>query len=71
MGKNLFYSNPGPYDEAQEFFGSTDDFAWYVTAHLWTSLATDGGTSVAASAAHGGLLALTTGATDNNEAAAY
>jgi hypothetical protein len=45
-----------------------DDFLWYVTAHLWTSLAADSGTSVAVGDAAGGVLVLTTGATDNNEA---
>lgn len=46
-----------------------DDFDWYVTAHRWTSLAADSGASVALTDAVGGILAITTGNTDNNEAA--
>lgn len=48
-----------------------DDFYWYVSPHLWTSFATDGGTSVAQSdtPGAGGWVTLTTGATDNNEVA--
>jgi len=47
-----------------------DDFLWYISPHVWTSLATDGGTSVAAgTSAAAGTVILTTGATDNNEAA--
>jgi VCBS repeat-containing protein len=45
-----------------------DDFEWFVTAHRWTSLASDSGASVAATAAAGGRLAVVTGGTDNNEA---
>lgn len=46
-----------------------DDFQWYISPHLWTSLAADGGTSLAIATGAGGILALTTGATDNNETA--
>lgn len=51
-------------------FGFMDDFLWYISPHLWTSLAADAGSSVAISAsAAGGAVTLTTGATDNNECA--
>lgn len=50
-------------------FEIADHFDWYVTAHLWTSLAGDSGSSVASADGHGGIVRLTTGATDNNEAA--
>lgn len=46
-----------------------DDFTWYVTVHQWTALAADAGTSVTVADGRRGILALTTGATDNNEAA--
>lgn len=44
-----------------------DDFDWYISPHLWTSLAADSGTSVAWSA--GSSVLVTAGSTDNNEAA--
>lgn len=50
-------------------FGFFDDFEWYLSPHRWTSLAADAGSSVAAGDNPTGRLALTTGATDNNEAA--
>lgn len=47
-----------------------DDFFWYLSPHLWTSLAADGGSSVAIDDdGTGGVLTLTTGATNNNECA--
>ncbi len=49
-------------------FGIFDNFDWFVTAHRWTSLAADSGSSVATTTAAGGGVLLTTGATDNNEA---
>ncbi|MGQ0637315.1 MAG: hypothetical protein ACT4QC_22130 [Planctomycetaceae bacterium] len=50
--------------------GFFDDFDWYLSPHRWTSLAADAGASVAAGASsQGGAVVLTTGATDNNEAA--
>jgi len=45
-----------------------DHFTWFVTAHLWTSLAADGGASVAVGDAASGVVVLTSGGTDNNEA---
>lgn len=49
-----------------------DDFHYYNSAELWTSLAVDAGTSVAIDAAGvGGIVKLTTGATDNNEAGLF
>ncbi len=52
-------------------FEMFNDFDWFVTAHQWTSLAADSGTSVAVGTTPGGVAVLTTGATDNNEAALY
>lgn len=49
-------------------FGLFDDFLWYISPHMWTSLAADAGSSVAIGSAVGGTVVLTTGATDNNEA---
>jgi hypothetical protein len=63
---------PAALKEIGDTIGFADDFEWYVTAHRWTSLAADAGASVAVAAgAAGGILALTTGGTDNNEALAY
>lgn len=47
-----------------------DDFHWYISPHLWTSLATDSGTSVnpTISSSVGGVNYCFTAATDNNEA---
>lgn len=51
-------------------FGFFDDFAWYISPHMWTSLAADSGTTVAISAsAAAGAVTIGTGTTDNNEAA--
>jgi hypothetical protein len=53
-------------------FGGFDDFASYTDTELWTKLAADAGSSVAITASTAnGVLALTTGGTDNNEAAVY
>jgi hypothetical protein len=49
--------------------GVHDDFRYYVDTNEWTKLAADAGSSVAAGDTENGVLALTTGATDNNEAA--
>jgi len=51
-------------------FGFFDDFEWLISPHRWTTLAADA-TSAAAIDADGthGVINLTTGATDNNEAA--
>jgi hypothetical protein len=50
--------------------GASDDFYSYTDGQLWTKLAADAGSSVAAAAsAPGGAVVLTTGATDNNECA--
>ncbi len=47
-----------------------DDFFWYISPHLWTSLAADGGSAVAVVAAtDAGILSLSSGAVNNNEAA--
>jgi hypothetical protein len=50
-------------------FGFSDDFEEYVSGDRFTSLASDGGTSVAAGNLENGKAVVTTGATDNNEAA--
>lgn len=48
-------------------FGFFEDFFEFVTGDLLTSLVADAGTSCAVSDAHGGVLAMGTAATDNNE----
>lgn len=54
----------------RRMYGFFDDFEWYISPHRWTALAADAGSSVAVGAgAAGGAVVLTTGATDNNEAA--
>lgn len=54
----------------RRMYGFFDDFEWYISPHRWTALAADAGTSVAVGASSaGGTVVLTTGATDNNEAA--
>jgi hypothetical protein len=51
--------------------GFFDDFHWYISPHLFTSLAADAGvTAPAVGDAAGGILTMATGATDNNEVAA-
>lgn len=57
-----------PLDLADSF-QIFDDFTDYNSGDLWTSLAADTGSSVAASDAHGGVLVLTCGDDDNEEAA--
>lgn len=57
-----------PLDFADSF-QVFDDFVDYNSGDLWTSLAADTGSSVAASDAHGGILVLTCGDDDNEEAA--
>ena len=54
--------------EHKDCFGIASDFHNFATGQEgWTSLVVDGGTSAAVSDARGGILTLTTGATDNNE----
>lgn len=51
-------------------YGVEDDFLWYISPHLWTSLAADVGvTAPAQSDAAGGVVSGATGVTDNNEIA--
>lgn len=65
-------THPTDAEACWDTFVIDDDFAWYVTAHNWTSLAADTNSSVAATAAAGGVLAINTGdATDNNEAGVF
>lgn len=54
--------------EHRRTFGFFDDFEWLISPHRWTALAADVGASAAVGDAAGGILALTTGAIDNNEA---
>lgn len=50
--------------------GFFDDFHWFISPHLWTNLAADGGvTAFAAGDTAGGAIAGATAATDNNEIA--
>ncbi len=51
--------------------GVHDDFRTFVTGGEFTSLVADSGSSVAAGDTENGVVALTTGATDNNEAALF
>lgn len=57
----------------RRLFGFFDDFEWFLSPHLWTSFNTAaGGAGVAVpagSAEFGGVVQLTTGATQGNEAA--
>lgn len=52
-------------------FWLADDFLWYITPHLWTSLTEDSGTVAIVSGASGvgGILAITTGSTIDDEGA--
>lgn len=49
--------------------GFFEDFYWYISPHLFTSLTEDGGTVAAGTAAAEGTLILTTGTTLNDEVA--
>jgi len=55
---------PQSFHVGKHTFGLDDDFLWYISPHLWT-LVGDG--TAAAGDAAGGVITLTTGATDNNE----
>jgi len=57
-----------PLDQDDTFL-HFDDFFYYNSAELWTSLVADTGSSVADSDAHGGELVLTCGGDDNEECA--
>ena len=49
-----------------------DDFVWYISPHLWTALAADASSAVAIDAdGVGGVVTISTAATDNNEAALF
>ena len=52
-------------------YGMFEDFLWYISPHLWTSLAADAGVTAPAVSASvaGGVVSMATGATDNNEVA--
>ena len=52
----------------REFF-EHDDFLWYISPHLWTSLAADAGASVAVGNTTAGVNVMTTGAVQENECA--
>lgn len=62
--------SPEAHDKIQSWIGS-DDFSEYVDAQRWTKLAADSGSSVAAGDNVNGVVTLTTGATNNNEASFY
>lgn len=57
------------YLYARNTFHVESDFEHFVTGDKFTSLVADGGTSASVGDAANGILALVTGATDNNEAA--
>lgn len=51
-------------------FGFFDDFLWYISPHMWTALAADSTATVTIDAdGVGGIVAIFTDTTDNNEAA--
>lgn len=68
MGVSLL-QDLGELSMKRRQFGFFDDHEEFVTGDRWTSLVADSGSSVAVSDAAGGILVLTTGATDNNEVA--
>jgi hypothetical protein len=65
---NCLVQVPDHVQKRSQSFGIFDDFHDFNTGDMWTSLAADAGASVAASDAAGGVLVITTGGTDNNEA---
>lgn len=48
-------------------FEVIDDFHWFLSPHLWTTLTADGGTLAIDADGVGGVVQLVTGATDNDE----
>lgn len=67
MGQKLV-SLPDEFYLGRRSFGFFDDFFEFVSGDLWTDTSPDTGATVAVSDAAGGVLVLTTGGTDNNEA---
>ena len=67
MSTNLI-NTPDSVEKRRLAFGVEDDFLSYSDGDLWTKLSADGG-SVGATSAAGGVLALVTGSTDNDEVA--
>lgn len=59
---------PDDFNLGRRTFGFFDDLEGYVTGDRFTALAADSGASVARLDGAGGLVNLTTGGTDNNEA---
>lgn len=68
MGQSLLLLPPSD-KVAMQTSGYMDDLEGYVTGDRFTALAADAGSSVARTDAANGVVALTTGGTDNNEAA--
>ena len=63
------FANYPSFLAEKDTFSISSDFPNFATGtDGWTSLVVDGGTSVAVNDAVGGILTVTTGATDNNEA---
>lgn len=56
---------------AAQQFELFDDFLWYISPHMWTSLAADGGVTAPAivTGGVGGQVTMASGTTDNNEVA--
>ena len=50
-------------------FKLEDDFLWFLSPHLWTTLTVDGGSCAIDADGTGGVVQLITGATDNDEIA--
>jgi len=61
-------NKPDSIEKRRLAFFIEDDFEGFNTGDTWTSVVADAGTSAAATDAAGGVLALGTAATDNNEA---
>jgi hypothetical protein len=65
MAKDIAYTEL--LSLADQQFDIADHFLWYISPHLWTSLASDATVTAAATDAHGGVVALGSDTTDNNE----
>lgn len=60
---------PETFSIGKYTFGLDDDFLWYISPHLWTSLITGTATVAISASAAGGVVVLTTGAVANQDCA--
>lgn len=58
---------PAGLREAPHTFGFCDDFGWFISPHLWTTTGDANNTATITANAEGGVVALTTTATDNDQ----